>query len=97
MPNFSPNRIRVIISPPGEMSKLRQLVLISGAHRTMAVHIKAYERFEKWADHAQVTLYPLEVDKVLKYALFFGQPRVWTFCDPINEGVDQVGGLSASH
>lgn len=55
---------------PGEMSKLRQLVLISGAHRTMAVHIKAYERFEKWADHAQVTLYPLEVDKVLKYALF---------------------------
>ena len=54
---------------PGEMSRLRQLVLICGAHRTMAVHVKAFERFENWADQAKVPMYPLEVDKVLKYAL----------------------------
>ena len=52
-----------------EMSRLRQLVLLSGAHRTMAVHIETFEKFEKWVADRSIELYPLSVDKVLKYAL----------------------------
>ena len=56
-----------------EMSRLRQLVLLSGAHRTMAVHIKTFEKFEKWVYDHSMELYPLAVDKVLKYALGLDQ------------------------
>lgn len=54
---------------PAEMGKLRQIVLISGAHRTMAVHVTAFERFEKWAASGKIRLYPLTVDVALKYAM----------------------------
>ena len=53
---------------PGEMSKLRQIVLISGAHRTMAVHVTAFERFERWASSAKISIYPMSIDVLLKYA-----------------------------
>lgn len=53
----------------GEMSKLRQLVLGSGAPRTMAAHVRAFERFELWADSIDAFVFPLTVDKILKYAL----------------------------
>ena len=56
-----------------EMSKLRQLVLLAGAHRTMAVHIKCFEKFEKWVTDHGLDLYPLSADKVLKYALHLDQ------------------------
>lgn len=56
-----------------EMSKLRQLVLLAGAHRTMAVHIKCFEKFEKWVIDHGLDLYPLSADKVLKYALHLAQ------------------------
>ena len=52
-----------------EMAKLKQLVLISGAPRTMAAHIRSFERFEMfWGMHSMST-YPISIDKVLKYAL----------------------------
>ncbi len=54
---------------PGEMSKLRQIVLISGAHRTMAVHVTAFERFERWASLAKISIYPMSIDVLLKYAI----------------------------
>ena len=53
----------------GELSKLRQLVLTAGAHRTMAGYIKIYERFESWASAQGVSVYPLSIDVVLKYSL----------------------------
>ena len=53
----------------GELSKLRQLVLTAGAHRTMAGHVKIFERFEKWVEAQRVDMYPLAIDVVLKYAL----------------------------
>ena len=53
----------------GEMSRLRQLVLASGAPRTIAAHVRAFERFEIWADAFDVSVFPLSIDKLLKYAL----------------------------
>lgn len=55
---------------PGERLQLKQLVLIAGAHRTMAAHIPAFERFEKWASVNELALYPLSMDKILKFGLF---------------------------
>ena len=57
----------------GEISRLRNLVMLSGAHRTMAAHVRAFERFELWANANSVALYPLTVDKVLKYCLKLDQ------------------------
>ena len=34
---------------PTETAKLRQLVLTSGAHRTMSAHVRVWERWELWA------------------------------------------------
>lgn len=52
-----------------ESTKLRQFVLISGA-RTMSMHIRSFERWETWADQRGVVLYPLTVEKFLKFLSF---------------------------
>eukprot|EP00435_Cladocopium_sp_Y103_P037194 s1930_g9.t2 len=52
-----------------ETAKLRQLVLSSGAPRTMAAHISAWERFEDWATSEGFSVFPLTSDLLLKYAL----------------------------
>ena len=57
----------------GELAKLKQLVLISGAPRTMAAHIRSFERMEIWFDFNSIPVYPLTIDKVLKYSLFLDQ------------------------
>ena len=48
-----------------EMLKLRQLVLNSGAPRTMAIHIRSFERYELWASMYSLDPFPLHVDKIL--------------------------------
>ena len=53
-----------------ESARLRQLVLSSGAPRTMAVHIASWERFEEWAVSNKLNVFPLSQDVILKYALF---------------------------
>ena len=52
-----------------EMAKLKQLVLISGAPRTMAAHIRSFERFEIFLSMQGTACYPISIDKVLKYTL----------------------------
>ena len=56
-----------------ELSRLRQLVLLSGAPRTMAAHVGSFERFENWAQAISIPLYPITVDKILKYCLTLDQ------------------------
>ncbi|CAL1129875.1 unnamed protein product, partial [Cladocopium goreaui] len=56
-----------------ETARLRQLVLSSGAPRTMAAHISAWERFEDWATAEGLCVFPLTHDKLLKYALALDQ------------------------
>ncbi len=53
-----------------ELAKLRQLVLISGSPRTMSAHIRMFERMEVWMDIQGMAVYPLTIDKVLKFVLF---------------------------
>lgn len=57
----------------GESMKLKHLVLISGAPRTMAAHIRSFERFEHWLGSTGLCFYPISIERVLKYALFLDQ------------------------
>ena len=52
-----------------ETARLRQRVLSSGAPRTMAAHVSAWERFEDWMASENLEVFPLTSDKILKYAL----------------------------
>ena len=63
---------------PGEAAKLRKLVLSSGAPRTMIAHVRAVERLEHWAAFSDLELFPLTVEKILKYALHLDA----RFCGP---------------
>eukprot|EP00434_Breviolum_minutum_P002120 symbB.v1.2.001872.t1/scaffold79.1/size344139/3 len=56
-----------------EMTKLRNLVLLSGAPRTMAVHVRSFEKFEQWSACNFSELYPLTTDRVLKYCIHLDQ------------------------
>ena len=57
----------------GESLKLKHLVLISGAPRTMAAHIRSFERFEHWLITNGLCVFPITIERVLKYALFLDQ------------------------
>ena len=54
----------------GERSKLKKLILAVGAFRTLATHIRHYERFASWVKSQDLQLYPLSTELVLKYSLF---------------------------
>ena len=56
-----------------DLAKLKRLVLLSGAPRTMAVHVRAFERYEIWASMYSLDPHPLHIDKILKYALTLDQ------------------------
>ena len=56
-----------------ERSRLRQLVLTSGAPRTMAAHVRVWEKFELWLCSQKLTPFPLTLQNILKYALFLDQ------------------------
>lgn len=56
-----------------EMTKLRNLVLLSGAPKTMEVHVRAFEKFEQWSACNYSELYPLTIDRVLKYCINLDQ------------------------
>ena len=56
-----------------ELAKLKSLVLVSGAPRTMAVHIKSFEKWELWTANNVGELYPINIDKVLKYCISLDQ------------------------
>ena len=53
-----------------ELSRLRQLVLSSGAPRTMAAHIGNWDRFVNFLDSIEVPVHPIDSSKLLKYAMF---------------------------
>ena len=52
-----------------EIARLRQLVLSSGAPRTMAVHVSNWERFADWAESREIDLHPVASAKLIQYAL----------------------------
>ena len=56
-----------------DLTKLKRMVLLSGAPRTMAVHVRAFERYEIWASIHSLDPHPVHIDKILKYALTLDQ------------------------
>ena len=56
-----------------EVARLRQLVLSSGAPRTMATHVTNWERFADWAEAKGIDLFPVTSSKLIQYALFLDQ------------------------
>ena len=53
-----------------EVARLRQLVLSSGAPRTMSTHISNWERFSDWAVSNQIEVFPLTSAKLIQYAMY---------------------------
>ena len=54
---------------PHESARLRQLVLTAGAPRTMATHVRLWERMEEFFASKDIPLYPLTEQKIQKFAL----------------------------
>jgi hypothetical protein len=52
-----------------ERIALKRMVLSMGAARTMAAHVRSWERFEAWAATVQLSVLPPCLDTVLKYLL----------------------------
>ena len=53
-----------------EISRLRQLVLSSGAPRTMAVHIGNWDRFVNFLKSNDVPVFPVDHNKLIRYAMY---------------------------
>ena len=52
-----------------ESALLRKFALAKGAFRTLAVHVRHFERFREWVGSVHLQLYPLDLQVLLKYAL----------------------------
>lgn len=52
-----------------EATGLRDIVLTSGAFRTIHLNVRYWERFEAWAAGLAIELYPITREKVLKFFL----------------------------
>ena len=50
-----------------ELARLRQLVLSSGAPRTMAVHVGNWDRFVSFLDAREIPVFPIDSTKLIKY------------------------------
>ena len=53
-----------------EADLLRTIALAKGAFRTLAVHVRHYERFQQFAVDNKLVVYPLSLEAVLKYCLW---------------------------
>ena len=53
-----------------ESALLRKFALAKGAFRTLAVHVRLFERFREWVGSVHLQLYPLDLQVLLKYALW---------------------------
>ena len=67
-----------------EVARLRQLVLSSGAPRTMATHVGNWERFAEWAEAKGLEVFPLTSSKLIQYALHldYCECGLWPLCYP---------------
>jgi hypothetical protein len=56
-----------------EQRKLRRLVLAVGAFRTLEVHVRHFERFVAFCKDRNVTIFPITMDAMIKYAMFLDE------------------------
>ena len=53
-----------------ESALLRKFALAKGSFRTLAIHIRHFERFREWVISSGLQLYPLDLQVLLKYDLW---------------------------
>ena len=56
-----------------EQDKMKTLVFESGGFRTIRQNVRAWEKFEEWATHWLISVYPPDTSTVLKYCLYLSQ------------------------
>ena len=64
------NSVEVAVLSSDESALLRKFALAKGAFRTLAVHVRHFERFREWVISSNLQLYPLDLQVLLKYALW---------------------------
>ena len=64
------NSVEVAVLSSDESALLRKFALAKGAFRTLAVHVRHFERFSEWVIPCNLQLYPLDLQVLLKYALW---------------------------
>ena len=69
-PAFARGEDGILTYDDDEKFKLNNLVMMSGAPSTMAGRVRRFENFELWADRNQVSLYPITIDKAVKYGVY---------------------------
>ena len=74
-----------------ERERIKNLVLSSGAPKTMAVHVRRWEKLERWCSANSVTLYPLTIDAVVNRVV----PRA--HCHPVVAVGSEVGRFAAGN
>ena len=56
-----------------EQEKLKAIVFEAGGHRTIRQNVRAWEKFEEWAAHWFLSVYPPDTSTVTKYCLYLSQ------------------------
>ena len=56
-----------------EQEKLKAIVIEAGGHRTIRQNVRAWEKFEEWAAHWFLSVYPPDTSTVTKYCLYLSQ------------------------
>ena len=64
------NSVEVAVLSSDDSALLRKFALAKGAFRTLAVHVRHFERFREWVISSNLQLYPLDLQVLLKYALW---------------------------
>ena len=64
------NSVEAAVLSSDESALLRKFALAKGAFRTLAVHVRHFERFREWVISSNLQLYPLDLQVLLKYALW---------------------------
>ena len=56
-----------------EQDKMKTLVFEAGGFRTIRQNVRAWEKFDEWAAHWQLNIYPPATSAIVKYCMYLSQ------------------------
>ena len=56
-----------------EQDKMKTLVFEAGGFRTIRQNVRAWEKFDEWAAHWQLNIYPPATGAIVKYCMYLSQ------------------------
>ena len=56
-----------------EQDKMKTLVFEAGGFRTIRQNVRAWEKFDEWAAHWQLNIYPPDTGAIVKYCMYLSQ------------------------